>query len=364
MEWLRLHDFRNIPQAYLRFGPGLNLITGANGQGKSNLLEAVGLLATGRSFRRVPPGVMRRGDQPWFRVSGGVQDQGMSRQLEFFGDGKRQVVHLDGKPMAAVSLMERVLVAVIVTPETPLLVRGGPGERRDFLDWVIFSANRRHGTESREYHRALRARNQLLKRPGRDSREIDAWEAHLAILGARIAWRRHEVVTRLAGILPGFLDGLDLVCDHYNMVLEGHLEPMFALVTHSSEVMDGAITWMRNALAANREADQRRGLTGVGPHRDELLLQVDGRLLSRFGSRGEQKRFAFALKLAEAQLLEETLGQSLVLVLDDPSSELDRNGMQRLMTLLAGHGRQLFVAAREAEEIPWPDSSLVVHAVD
>ncbi len=360
LEWLRLQDFRNIPQAFLRFGPGLNLITGANGQGKSNLLEAIGLLASGRSFRRASSGVMRRQNQNWFRVSGGVRALGMAHQLDVLGEANRQVFRLDGKPMAAISVMERVLSAVIITPETPILVRGGPGERRSFLDWVIFSAIQRHGVESREYQRALKARNLLLRHVGRDLREMGAWESSLAVLGARIAVRRHETVLQLQRILPDYLNGLNLVADRYEMVLSTQLA---SVLSSTDQPLEAATACLQELLGGSREKDRRTGVTSVGPHRDDLLFRMEGLPLARFGSRGEQKRFAFALKLAEAEMLEATLGEPPVMVLDDPASELDRDGIQRLMEQLAQQGRQLFLAAREVEEIPWPNRPLVVCAV-
>lgn len=360
LEWLRLHDFRNISQALLRFDPGLNLITGANGQGKSNLLEAVGLMATGRSFRRVPPGVMRRFNQLQFRVSGAIHSRGIRHQLEILGEANRQTVRLNGKPMASVSVMDRVLTAVIVTPETPILVRGGPGERRNFLDWVIFSTIVRHGLESKEYHRALKARNQLLRNPRQDVREIDAWETHLAILGARIALRRYATVKRLMNVLPIFLEALDLESNCYDLILISQLE---TILTNEKQQTETLTAFLKNLLQNSRQKDQRTGITSVGPHRDDLLFRLNGQPLARFGSRGQQKRFAFALKLAEAALLEEALGEPPVMVLDDPVSELDQDGIRRLMELLAHQGRQLFVTVRDAGDIPWSNRSLMQYTV-
>ncbi|MEO5333316.1 MAG: DNA replication and repair protein RecF [Magnetococcus sp. YQC-5] len=363
LTWLRLQNFRNIEQAFLRFGPGLNLIIGANGQGKSNLLEAVGLLATGRSFRRVPSGMLRRWDQPWLRIHGEVQSQEISHQLDVLGESNRLIVRLDNKPMAAVSVMERVLTAVIITPETPILVRGGPGERRSFLDWVIFSAHRRHGLESREYHRALQARNHLLRLPQRDVRELEAWETHLAVLGARIAVRRFKTLSELTRLLPHFLDALDLVSDRYDMILSSQLDKILTHKEEESAAIERARGFLQEELGRSREGDRRSGTTRVGPHRDDLLFRLEGHPLARVGSRGQQKRFALALKLAEAALLEASLGEPPVMVLDDPASELDQDGIHRLMEVLSAQGRQLFVAAREARDIPWTNRPRVVCAV-
>ncbi|MBF0296451.1 MAG: DNA replication/repair protein RecF [Magnetococcales bacterium] len=351
LEWLRVRDFRNIAEAGLRFGPGLNLVVGANGQGKSNLLEAVGVLAMGRSFRQATSAMMLRRGAERFVLAGGVSCCRMAHRLEVLGEERRQEVRLDGKPMVAASTMERVLAAVIVTPETPQLVRGGPAERRNYLDWLSFFAHRRHGVESRDYQRALQARNRLLKQGCGDPRELAAWEAQLAALGARIAARRRETVARVWAVLPGYLALLDLPPERISLTLTG-LE----------ELTEEAL---RERLAASRERDRRMGATGVGPHRDDLVLRMEGQPLARFGSRGQQKRFALALKLAEGALLEGELGEPPVMVLDDPASELDRDGMTRLMALMARQGRQCFLSAREVGEIPWPDDrSRVVCSVE
>ncbi|NGZ05726.1 MAG: DNA replication/repair protein RecF [Magnetococcales bacterium] len=350
LEWLRLHDFRNVRAAELTFAPGLNRITGENGQGKSNLLEAIGLLASGRSFRRATAGQMRRWEQTAFRVSGAVHTQGWQRQLDVEGGSGRQVVRLDGKPVVSVTRMERVLVTVILTPETPQLVRGGPAERRAFLDWVIFGADRRHGIESADYQTALRSRLHLLKQGCRSEPELEVWEWSLARLGARIASRRHRAVGHLMRMLPPILEQLGVDPEQCTMRLSGDLERWFQQDVGMEEVA----MQMRTALARGRERDRVTGTTSVGPQRDDLELCLSGHPVARFGSRGQQQRLAFALKLAEAAWLEELLGEPLVMLLDDPVAELDRAGAHGLMTVLSASGRQLFVASREAGEIPWP----------
>lgn len=349
LESLRLKDFRNISEAHLTFSPGLNRIIGANGQGKSNLLEAVALLANGRSYRKASAAVMRRWDRPWFRVSGAARAGGMRRALDVIGESGRQVFRLDDKPVESVSGMERVLVAVVITPESALLARGAPVERRAFLDWVIFSADRRHGVESREYQIAARARQQVLRGAG-DLRELDAWEAQLARLGACIGQRRQWAMGHLARWLPDHLEQLGLdpgLC-------------AVALVGESAEVCvrEGEVERVEAALRESfmraRARDRDTGQTGAGPQRDDLELRLSGHLVARYGSRGQQQRFALALKLAEADWLEEMIGEAPLMVLDDPAAELDPEGARALMRVLFGRGRQVFVAAPVMDGLWWP----------
>ncbi|MBF0260229.1 MAG: DNA replication and repair protein RecF [Magnetococcales bacterium] len=348
LEWLRLKDFRNISEAHLTFSPGLNRIVGANGQGKSNLLEAVALLANGRSYRKASAAVMRRWDQPWFRVHGVARAGGMRRTLDVIGESGRQVFRLDDKPVESVSGMERILVAVVVTPESALLARGAPVERRAFLDWVIFSADRRHGVESREYQIAARARQQVLRGAG-DPRELEAWEAQLARLGARIGQRRQWAMGHLARGLPDHLEQLGLDPDVCVVALVGESADTCA---REGEV-ERVEAVLREAFMRARARDRETGQTGVGPQRDDLELRLSGHLVARYGSRGQQQRFALALKLAEAGWLEEIIGEAPLMVLDDPAAELDPEGARALMRVLFGRGRQVFVAAPVEDDGGW-----------
>ncbi|MBF0369709.1 MAG: DNA replication and repair protein RecF, partial [Magnetococcales bacterium] len=346
---LRLCNFRNIPEASLGFVAGLNLITGGNGQGKSNLLEAVGLLATGRSFRRAPPGALRRYGEPWFSLNGLTRSQGVSHRLDFYGQENRQGARLDGKPMSATSALGQALAAVIYTPETSRLVRGGPGDRRAFMDWAIFSRERRHAAMMRDYQTALKARNKLLRKGNSDAREMSAWEDRLAENGARIAILRRAVLPPLKKHLMVFLAALTLDPERFDMVLSCQLDRLAERWDNSRE----AAAIYREKLAHHRDVDRRAGSTAIGPHRDDLQFRLDGHPLSRFGSQGQQKRFVLALKLAEAALLEETLGEAPLFLLDDPASELDRTGIEMLMTLLGERDHQLFVTSCDPGEIPW-----------
>ncbi len=355
LSWLRMADFRNFKRCTLRFNPGLNLIRGENGQGKTNLLEAIGLLATGRSFRRVPPATMRRHEQPEFYLSGQSQAGGLQHRLGFHGQPHRLTAHLNGKPMSSVSALGRVLAAVILTPDVPSLIKGGPGERRDYLDWMAFSNDKAHAARVRNYQAALKARNRLLKTGRGNPREMDAWETRLANFGAEISQARRQAVQTLEERLPEPLAALDLDPEQFSWSLSCQLD-RFKKNTHKQEGQKKPETDVERYLALymkNRDNDRHQGNTSIGPHRDDLLLHMSNRPLARYGSRGQQKRFLLALKLAEAQRLEETLGEPPLLLLDDPFTELDPEGIQRLLTFLATRERQLFLATCDDVKISW-----------
>lgn len=343
LEWLRLVDFRNIAQASLQFHPELNLLFGGNGHGKSNLLEAVGLLATGRSFRRSPAEVLRRYDCRGFYLQGGVRSFDLDHRLDFQGEGKRQTARLNGKSMTLASTMSRVLAAVVLTPDSPDLVHGGPGERRDYLDWVVFSSHRRHAITVREYQNALKARNRLLKNTILHPQEMAAWEDQLAVLGARILVNRQKTLGQIKKIFPGFLEELGLDSQLFRLEYSGQLESI------GVDEEDGRLAeQFRKLLNDNRSTDHRTRFTSVGPHRDDVKFLFADRPLGRFGSRGQKKRFILGLKFSELQLLQVAVSEQPLLLLDDPAAELDSDGVGRLVQLINKKKHQVFITAVKA----------------
>ncbi|MEO5377197.1 MAG: DNA replication and repair protein RecF [Magnetococcus sp. DMHC-6] len=349
LESLRIRHFRNITSASLEFQPGVHLITGGNGQGKSNLLEAIGLLASGRSFRRAPPMIMRQFGQPLFALHACTQFQGLSHQLDFIGQDKRQLARLDGKALAASSALGQILAAVIFTPQTMRLTSDGPAGRRAFLDWIVFTRNQDHVVLSRDYLLALKTRHQLLRRGQIDLRELNAWEDQLARLGVKISQRRHAVLEPLQRCLAPFLELLSLEEAKIQVILSSAHKQTEQTWLNQEE----SIKLQMELLHKNREVDRRSGTTSCGPHREDLLFILKDHPLARIGSQGQQKRFILALKMAEAALLEEKLGEPPLLLLDDPIAELDMPGIETLTKLLELSKNQVFLATCDAQRVPW-----------
>ena len=356
LERLRIQDFRNISQATLTLSAGLNVLAGGNGQGKTNLLEAIGLLASGRSFRRTPPSAMRRHGQAGFYLSAEVHSKKLTHRLEFTTLGQQQAVRLNGKAMTTVSSMGQTLAVVVLTPDAPELIRGTPGERRDYLDWVIFCHDRSHAATARDYQSVLKTRNHLLRTQCQDARQFDAWEARLAILGTHITLKRRRLMRHMGERLRPFLQAMDLDPEAYVWQLKCQLDRFPELASEAKPSETAIETQYRTLLVQSRTVDQRTGSTSIGPHRDDPSFLQKGRPLARFASRGQQKRFLLALKLVEADLLKERLGEAPLLLLDDPSAELDQEAIPRLMNLLASGENQLFLATCAAEAISWPSA--------
>lgn len=352
LEAIRLRDFRNIGSARLAFPPAGALITGGNGEGKTNLLEAIGLLASGRSFRRAPPQALCRHGAEGFTVEGRSRATELPHDIAFHGAPAGLRARLNGKDVGAVSALGFALAAVVCTPDTLRLAQGGPQERRRFLDWITFQRRRGHAALALEYAKAMRARNLLLRKGG-DPAQLNAWEEPMARLGASIAHARRETLMHLNQALSPCLAAL-LTRDHQGEVrLDSPLDRDGADGASEEETAQR----YRAMLREQRERDRREGGATRGPHRDDLTLWLDGHPLQRYGSQGQQKRFVLAMKLAEAALLRTVLGEPPLFLLDDPASELDGEGSARLMEQLTQSGSQLFVTACRTEEIPWTDTA-------
>jgi DNA replication and repair protein RecF len=323
---LWLNDYRSFHTAELALGDGLTGIVGANGQGKSNLLEAMAWLATTRSFRGAPTeALVRRGaDQAVIRAEVAWPDREVLVEAELSPRGRSRVQVNRQRLARSRDLLGGLRVSVFA-PDDLRLVKGGPAERRRYLDDTLVSLQPRHDALQREVDRVLTQRNALLRQvagPGRLDASarltLDVWDAKLAEAGEALADARRALVARLGpqvalayGEVAG-ADGIDVVVGY---------EPSW----------DGPLA---EALAAGRDDDLRRGTTGGGPHRDEVALAIDGLPARTHGSQGEQRSLALALRLAAHRLVTAALETTPVLLLDDVFSELDRDRTESLLAHL------------------------------
>ena len=335
---LRLAHFRNLVVTELEIPPEGALLVGANGQGKTNFLEAVHLLARFRSFRGTPiiDAIAFGGDH--FRVEGQVvREDGSARTVAVASDRIARRIAVDGRSVTPSGAAGAVL-AVLVSPDDLALVAGSPSRRREYLDGVLTVVSRRYQRALREYDRALRQRNEALRRDEREA-VLATWDEALVSAGVAVVEERLALLERLAGRfreVAGSIAGAGgrggYAIAYRPSVPLGAPEPI-------------ADAW-RRALAAERARDRARGWTGVGPHRDDVDLELDGRPLARFGSQGEQRTAAIALRLLEADVLEEDHGSRPILLLDDVFSELDEERAARLLERLDdGARRQRFVTS-------------------
>jgi len=333
-------SFRNLSPLRLEPHPGFNIIEGKNGQGKTNLLEVIYVMATLRSFRetRLRNLIGWEQEGAWIRSEVERDDVQRSLAVELRSDGRR--ASLDGNKVRRLSDYFGHFHVVFFGPDDLSLTKGGPAVRRRFIDRAIFNVEPVYLEEVNDYLKALRHRNDLL-RSGADRDVLASFDQAVVKRGARILWRRslflqsfrplfEEVFRRITG-------GEHEVSTSYQG-LASLDEPLV------ESDFEGLLT---TRLESSLKRDQRRGHTSDGPHMDDLVFHLDGHLARQHASQGQHRAFALALKIAELQYAKEALGSDPVLLLDDVSSELDRDRNALLMGYLDQSGGQVFISTTD-----------------
>ncbi|MET3928262.1 DNA replication and repair protein RecF [Lysobacter sp. OAE881] len=337
---LELRHLRRFQDLRLDPAPGLNLITGDNGAGKTTVLEALHLMAYGRSFRgRVRDGLIRAGDAglevfvEWQERAGRSGDDERLRKAGLRHTGQDWTGRLDGANVAQLGDLCAALAVVTFEPGSHALITGGGESRRRYLDWGLFHVEPDFLPVWRRYSRALKQRNALLKVRARDA-QLDAWDHELAEAGEPLSRFRERY--------------LDLLQVRFEPLLSD-LAPALGLSR-----LEYAPGWRRDemsladAFLLSRERDLVAGYTGVGPHRADwrvVFANLPGREAL---SRGQSKLTALAALLAQAEHHDETHGEWPVVALDDLASELDRHHQGRVLARLQSSGAQVFITGTEA----------------
>lgn len=328
---LVLTDFRNHREAVLAPGSGFVVLSGENGAGKTNVLEAVSLLAPGRGLRRAPLGeIARQGGSGGFGVAATLGDVELGTGTQAQAP-ERRLVRINGAPAAATSLAEWVTV-LWLTPAMDRLFVEGPGERRRFLDRLTLALAPTHATHATRYETAMRDRNRLLAEEGApDPGWLAALEARMAEHGAAIDAARRETVALLAERVAAQPEGA------------------FARAGLALEGWQGDAAALAAALREGRRRDAAAGRTLVGPHRADLAVAHLGkRQPAQLCSTGEQKALLLGLVLAHAELVADRTGRAPILLLDEVAAHLDPERRAALFARLGGAG-QVWVTGTEPE---------------
>ncbi len=337
---LRVRAFRNLALQEIAFGSDLVLVTGANAQGKSSLLEAVYQLATTRSFRsRDPREAITHGEDA-LEIGGEISQAGSPSVSLSIGRARGRGIRRLCVGQYIVKLEEYLeyLPALVMTGESTRSIAGSPSERRRYMDRATASALPGHLPDLAEYRKALAQRNQLLRQEGSDE-ELDPWDRVLASVGERIAARREEQIRAWQELLPQWLD----------LFPEGRASHLFyrRALPRSMNSEQGASTEkasLAEGLARARMSDRRTRVTSVGPHRDDLGIEVQERDLWRFGSAGQVRSSVLAITLAQARRVRQLRPNAEpVLILDDVDSDLDKTRFDALLMAARKEG-QTFAA--------------------
>ncbi|MFD9380982.1 DNA replication/repair protein RecF [Streptomyces sp. NPDC059999] len=355
---LSLADFRSYARAEVPLGPGVTAFVGPNGQGKTNLVEAIGYLATLGSHRvsSDAPLVRMGAERAVIRaaVTQGERQQLVELELNP-GRANRARINRSSqvRPRDVLGIVRTVLFA----PEDLALVKGDPGERRRFLDELVTARSPRMAAVRSDYERVLKQRNTLLKSAamarrhgGRsmDLSTLDVWDQHLARAGAELLAQRLDLIATL----------LPLADKAYEQLAPGGGPLGLTYKSSAGEAVDSGEARTREALyevvlaalADVRKQEIERGVTLVGPHRDDVLLRLGELPAKGYASHGESWSYALALRLASYELLRSE-GSEPVLILDDVFAELDSRRRERLAELVSP-GEQVLVTAAVDDDVP------------
>jgi DNA replication and repair protein RecF len=346
-----LTDVRSYASAELELAPGLTALLGDNGQGKTNVLEAIAWLATLQSFRGAPTEAMiRQGvDRAVIRAEGEREGRAILLEAELVASGRNRIL-VNRQPLKRAKELLGVLRVTVFAPDDLDLVKGGPAERRRYLDDALVASHPRYDALRSEVDKVLKQRNALLKGAGGRldgdaAFTLDVWDAKLVESGGRLAEARQALLERL---VPALSDTYDAVANR----------PAEVTATY---VADWAGVGLDAALAASRKDDLRRGVSTVGPHRDEVELRVGDMPARTHASQGEQRSLALALRLASHHVITDVTGSAPILLLDDVFSELDPDRSDALLANLP-EGQTLLTSASGLP--PKADPDLVLHLTD
>jgi DNA replication and repair protein RecF len=357
---LELVDFRNYLRVNVELEPGACVFVGRNGQGKTNLIEALGYVATLGSHRVATDAPLIRIGATRAVVRTAVVHDGRELLVELsIEPGKANRARLGRSPLTRVRDVLGALRMVLFAPEDLALVRGEPAERRRYLDELLTLRQPRFAGVRADYERVLKQRNALLRtsylsrRSGggeRDLSTLDVWDVHLARHGAELLAGRLELCAALAPLVDKAYDAVsagrgDAVISYTGSWTEGTVDEGTATTPRSVSELEERL---RAALAESRSAEIDRGVTLVGPHRDDITLTLGEVPAKGYASHGESWSYALALRLAAYDLLRSE-GIEPVLALDDVFAELDTGRRERLAELVADASQTLVTCAVEAD---------------
>jgi DNA replication and repair protein RecF len=335
VEALRLAHFRNLAPTSLVPAARFNVIAGDNGQGKTNLLEAIYLAGTLRSFRTQRAQDLIAWGEAEASVAAQVVRGDVDRLYEISLGPRRRLARLDGKVPRSVGDYFGDFNVVLFAPEDLRVPRGSPAGRRRFLDRAVFNREAGFLGDAQRFARVLRSRNVLLRDPTPDPALLDVYDAQLADAGARILGARQRYLADFASRFAAA----------YEAITQSGIT---ASLRYESEV---AAADLAAALVAARRRDLARRQTHVGPHVDDLVFLLDGREARAFASQGQLRALVLAWKTAEMDLLRAVHGDAPVLLLDDVSSELDARRNAFLFEFLARIECQCFVTTTHPRHV-------------
>lgn len=333
---LRLQNFRSYGDESFEFESGVNIVVGPNASGKTNLLEAVLVLARGGSYKAKDAELIGF-DKPWARLDGYFSSSTRTLKLTRDGEVITKSFMLEDKPFKRLSL-ERTVPVVFFEPNHLQLITRGPKQRREFIDDLLQRTMPGFKALSSNYLRALAQRNALLKQnPTNASSQLFAWDVRLSELGGKIVGHRLDLIEKINKKLSKTYSDI------------AHHKSTATLGYDTSLPVDNYTTKLLSKLESSAATDFGRGFTAYGPHREDILFYLNKQPIAASASRGETRSLLLALKIYELDLLEKARGQKPIFLLDDVFSELDGARRRSLVEYLKNH--QTIITTTDADAV-------------
>ncbi|HSX17884.1 MAG TPA: DNA replication and repair protein RecF [Candidatus Saccharimonadales bacterium] len=333
---IRLQHFRSYSDASFEFDGGVNIVIGPNASGKTNLLEAILVLASGKSFRAKDSDLIQF-TELWARLDGFFGSQARTIKLIKEDDKALKTFYIEDKAFKRLNL-EKTEPTVLFEPNHLQLITRGPEFRRQYFDDILERTQIGFKSLSASYRRALSQRNALLKQsPGQAKKQLFAWNIRLSELGAQIANARQELI-----------DGINKsISKNYSQIASKRTK--VELIYDTPFGVDNYSTKLLSKLESSNSADFNRGFTGFGPHREDFVLKLNKKQAALAASRGETRSLLIALKIFELGLIEKVRGAKPVFLLDDVFSELDGARRRHLVEHLKNY--QTIITTTDADAV-------------
>lgn len=324
LKYLSILNYKNIEEAELDFSPGLNCVIGCNGEGKTNLLDAIRFLSLCKSLGVTQDSLCIRHEQDFFMLKGQYEceDDTLEEIQCSLKRGQKKIMRRQGKPYKRLAEHIGLIPIVLVSPSDGLLIAGGSEERRRFIDVVISQMDLPYLDSLTRYNKALLQRNALLKmEPPCDAEILSLWEEQMAIEGEFIYQRRQKYIDEFIPIFQRY----------YNLIAQDHEQVSLSYISHCQR---GPLL---EVIQRDRYKDLAVGYSLHGIHRDDLEMLINGYPIKREGSQGQNKTMLVALKLAQYDFLHHTgTGTRPILLLDDIFDRLDAQRVERIVNLVSG----------------------------
>lgn len=328
---VKFENYRNLKNDIIQPCDGVNIIYGDNAQGKTNLLEAIWLFCGGHSFRSAKDSEVIRWDENYARLEMRFFGQEREQTAKLMFTGNKKQLEINGvEKKSAAALIEK-FCAVVFSPEHLNLIKRGPSQRRKFIDSAICREKLQNAVILSKFNRVLVQRNSLLKdiykRPSLEE-TLSVWDEPLVLNGAMLIKKRMDYVEMLSQRAKIYHDGISKNSEKLE------IKYISSIDAEISDSVDEIAEKFRKKLNDNKNDDIRTGVTGFGPHRDDIEILINGKNARAFGSQGQQRSAVLSLKLAEASVLNERMGEEPVILLDDVLSELDSKRQDFLLNEL------------------------------